>query len=282
MPTPRSEIAAAPWDGRISVLAGTASGRGLAHEEYDPVTDRWTNRAPVPVVRDAAGRHHPGAAAIGGAIYLVGGYDFGGRILDSLSVYLPTANAWEIGPPLPTPRGALAVATVGGLLYAVGGVGPQGNTGALEVFDPRAGRWGMLRPMPTPRDHFALVAAGGRLYAVGGRVGSMANNLAVCEEYDPTRDVWTTRRPMPTARSGIAGAALRDRVYIFGGENPSKTFDENEEYDPAADTWTARARMPAPRHGLAAVTVGEAIYVLAGGPTPGGSETGRNEAFAVA
>jgi hypothetical protein len=74
---------------------------------------------------------------------------------------------------------------------------------------------------------------------------------------------------------------LRERAYVFGGENPTKTFVENEEYDPAADAWAARAPMAAGRHGLAAATVGDAIYVLAGGPTPGGSQIGTNEAFTL-
>ncbi len=158
-------------------------------------------------------------------------------------------------------------------------MGPQGDTGATEVFDPMGERWGAVRPMPTPRDHLAVVAVGERLYAIGGRLGSMARNLDVTQAYDPAADVWSSRRPMPTARSGIAGAVVRDRAYVFGGEEPSRTFVENEEYDPASDTWTARAPMPTGRHGLAAAMVGDTIYVLAGGPTPGGSQSGANEAF---
>jgi N-acetylneuraminic acid mutarotase len=133
--------------------------------------------------------------------------------------------------------------------------------------------------MPTPRDHHAVVSIRGRIYAIGGRLGNMARNLDVCEEYDPVSDNWRTRAPMPTARSGVAFAVLMDRAYVFGGEEPAGTFRENEEYDPVTDTWTARAPMPAGRHGHAAATVGDAIYVLAGGPTPGGSQIGTNEAF---
>ena len=84
---------------------------------------------------------------------------------------------------------------------------------------------------------------------------------------------------MPTPRSGIAAAALGDRINVFGGENPSQTFDDNEEYDPGTDAWRARARMPTPRHGLGAVALGNVVYVVAGGPTPGGSASGANEAF---
>ena len=280
-PTPRAELAAAATGGRIYLLAGTAGGRGLANEEYDPATDAWRKRKEIPVSREGAGRHHPGAAAWNGKIYLIGGFDFGNRPLDSALEYDPAADAWRALPPMPTPRGALGLVELEGKLYAIGGFGVQGDTGAAERYDPATERWTQLRPMPSPRDHLGLGASGGRLYAIGGRLGSMANNLGVNEEYDPRADGWATRRPMPTPRSGVAAAVLGGRVHVFGGESPPKTFDENEQYDPASDAWSARARMPSPRHGLAAVTVGDQIYVLGGGPTPGGSESALNQVFGL-
>ena len=59
------------------------------------------------------------------------------------------------------------------------------------------------------------------------------------------------------------------------------TFDANELYQPFTDTWQAASPMPTPRHGLSAVAMGNRIYVLAGGPTPGGSQSARNEVFIV-
>ncbi|MBI4503896.1 MAG: hypothetical protein HY691_00050 [Chloroflexi bacterium] len=74
---------------------------------------------------------------------------------------------------------------------------------------------------------------------------------------------------------------LRARVYVFGGEDSRRTYADNAEDDPATDAWRAVAPLPTPRHGLAAVAVGDAIYALAGGPTPGGSESGADDAYCV-
>jgi N-acetylneuraminic acid mutarotase len=68
-------------------------------------------------------------------------------------------------------------------------------------------------------------------------------------------------------------------IYVFGGEGPQGTFRENEMYDAGTDTWTTMAPMPTARHGLGAAVVGDTIYVIGGGPEPGLSVTGANEAY---
>ncbi len=60
---------------------------------------------------------------------------------------------------------------------------------------------------------------------------------------------------------------------------PSGTFDENDAYDRHTDTWQTLEPMPTARHGLGAAVVGDTIYVIGGGPTPGLSVSGVNEAF---
>ncbi|MGH7377444.1 MAG: Kelch repeat-containing protein, partial [Candidatus Methylomirabilales bacterium] len=69
LPTPRSGIAAALWQGRIVVIGGEApSGTFATVEAYDPVTDRW---APGPSLPTA--RHGLGAAVVGPGLYAVAG-----------------------------------------------------------------------------------------------------------------------------------------------------------------------------------------------------------------
>jgi hypothetical protein len=57
-----------------------------------------------------------------------------------LFVYDPRSETWSTGPPMPTPRYALAAAVIDGKLYAAGGRLPDsGGLPAmmLEVFDPK-------------------------------------------------------------------------------------------------------------------------------------------------
>lgn len=278
LPEERTEVAVAALEGTI-YLAGGFGGRG-ALLAYDPATDRWRERAAPPI----SGVHHAGLAAVDGRLYLVGGYTGAWEPIASTFAYDPGGDRWRELAPMPTARGALAVAVLDGRIHAVGGVGPgpgRRNTAAHEAYDPATDRWTTtLAALPTPRDHLAAAVVDGRLYAIAGRIdGSYARNLAVNEEYDPRTDRWRTRASIPTARSGIAAAVLGSRIFVFGGESTGGTFPEVEAYDPAADRWSTWAPMPTARHGLGAAVVGSRIFVVSGGPRPGGSYSAANEVF---
>ena len=200
---------------------------------------------------------------------------------DEVHEYDPASDRWQGLAALPTPRGALAAAVLGGKIHAVGGTGWRGrNTAAHEVYDPAANRWTALAHVPTARDHLAAAAIDGRVYAVGGRIdGNYWRNLGANEAYDPAADRWEQRASMPTARSGIAAAVLGGRMFVFGGEAPAGTFNQTQAYDAKSNGWSSHARMPTARHGLGAAAVAGRIYVISGGPTPGNSVSAANEIF---
>ncbi len=287
-PSKRTEVAAAVLNGKIYVVGGfnepslsniAKLAVSNAVEVYDPKSDGWTSAAPLPVRL-----HHTATTVIGDRLYVVGGFTTGFLSLwnpvNSVFRYDPAEDTWEELASMPTVRGALGVATIGGKLYAVGGIGGQGNSDAVEVYDPSAHTWTRKTPLPTPRDHLAVAAAGDRLYAIGGRVnGSYSNNLAVVEVYDPHTDVWQAAASLPTARSGIAAGVIGDTIYVVGGEAPEGTFDTNEAYSVSTDGWRSAPALPTARHGLGAAVIDDQLYVIAGGPTPGGSFSDVNERF---
>ena len=113
---------------------GRRSGRGLR-----PRADRWERRAPLPV-----SLHHAAAVAVGGRLYVVGGYA-GGQwaVLDSVFEYDPGTDRWRARAPLPTARGALAAAVIDGRIYAAGGVGAgAAQHGRARGLRPRRGSLG--------------------------------------------------------------------------------------------------------------------------------------------
>jgi N-acetylneuraminic acid mutarotase len=263
-----------PGVGNVLNLAITAS-----LEEYDPSTDRWTAKAPMPV-----GLHHVGIGVAGGRLYVIGGYRQSGlsvwHPVATVYAYDPDTDTWEERAPMPTARGALSVTEHNGKLYAIGGYDRTANSAAVEVYDPVRNLWTSRAPLPTPRDHLATATLFGKVYAIGGRVnGDYRRNLSVTEVYDPVTDQWKRAADLPTARSGITAAVVGGRVYVFGGEGGAGTFRDNEAYDPARDAWQAMAPMPTARHGLGSAVVQGRIYVLSGGPTPGGSFSDLNEVF---
>jgi N-acetylneuraminic acid mutarotase len=276
-------------DGQIYVVGGfeaPAFGNVLnlsisdKVEVYDPRSDRWSVKAPLPV-----GLHHAGLVAVGRQLYVVGGYTRSGlsawKPVASLYRYDPQEDRWSEGTPMPTPRGALALAVVNGRILAIGGYNGDINVPTVEEYDPQTDRWTARAPLPVPRDHLAAANDGRFVYAIGGRLnGSYSQNVALVHQYDPDSDHWTQRADLPTARSGITAAVLADRIYVFGGEAPSGTFTTTEAYKPVSNSWQTMAPMPTGRHGLGSAVVGDRIFVIAGGPKPGGSFSNVNEVFA--
>jgi N-acetylneuraminic acid mutarotase len=144
MPTKRTEVAAAALDGKIYVVGGFEKP-SLANvmnfaitpsvEMYDPVIDRWTSKAPMPV-----GLHHVGIGVADGRIYVIGGYSRSGlsvwNPVATVYAYDPVTDSWSERTPMPTARGALSVALHEGKLYAIGGYDRKGNNTQDEAYHP--------------------------------------------------------------------------------------------------------------------------------------------------
>ena len=245
-------------------------------EVYDPASDRWETRTPLP-----APTHHAAAAVIEGRLYVVGGYS-GGRVswtpLRTVYEYDEARSSWATRAPLRQARGGLAVVALGGRLHAVGGSGDSASA-AHEVYEPIPDRWTDAPPMPTARDHLAAVAFQGKLWAMGGRTSFVGTQFATVEIFDPAANRWSTGTPLPTARGGLAAAVLGDRVYVFGGEAPLRIFSANEMWEVAGNRWLGKDPMRTPRHGIGAAAVGNRIYVPGGGMQPGYASTNVNEAY---
>jgi len=151
-------------------------------EVYDPIDNSWNYIAPMDISRSSLG-----AAALGGKLYAVGGYD-GSTYLNSAEVYDPIDNSWNSIAPMQVVRRALGVAALGGKLYAVGGSFPAGSgSGVLhsaEVYDPIDNSWNSIALMDISRSSLGAAALGGKLYAVGGYDDSIYLNSV--EVYDPS------------------------------------------------------------------------------------------------
>ena len=285
MPEPRQEAGAVALGDMIYLIGGYGSDTvpSTLVQVYDTTGKQWKQAAPIPVAL-----HHLGVAALDGKIYVAGGFtgSFAKRSpVDSVWQYDPATGRWERRAPLPTPRGALAVAVLDGRLYAMGGERFRAAAGSqtyepvadVAAYDPKANAWEVLPPMRHRRDHLVAGAIGGRIYAVSGR-DRPDYALQHVEEYNPATRTWTERAPMPTGRSGGAAGVVGNRLYVFGGEgnadNPLGTFNQVEAYDPARDAWTQLAPMPLPRHAFGGAVVGNRIYLPGGGIVQGGRAPG--------
>jgi N-acetylneuraminic acid mutarotase len=168
LPTPRGALAAAQLDGRIHAVGGVGlNGKNTsAHESYDPATNRWTSRAPLPT----SARDHLAAAAVDGRLYAIGGRINGdyNRNLTANEAYDPAADRWEERAPLPTARSGIAAAVLDGRIFVVGGEARSGTFSEVESYDPKTNSWSSYAPMPTARHGLGAAVADGKLYVISG------------------------------------------------------------------------------------------------------------------
>jgi N-acetylneuraminic acid mutarotase len=214
------------------VLGGYADGfvDQPLNDEYDPATNTWRERAPMP-----RGLNHVGAVGLNGKIYCVGGFlEQNRNAVTDVSVYDPATDHWQKLAPLPSPLGSVALAALDGRIHAVGGR-DKISVGTHRLYDPTTDRWSELAPLPEGRDHLGLASAGGKLYAIGGRFNTFEYNTNLLDIYEPASNSWKSAKPMPTARSGTAVSVLEERIFVFGGERLGGTFSQAEAYRP--DQW---------------------------------------------
>lgn len=272
LPQPRAEHSVTGLDGKIYAIAGGISnvgGAGMQNggastlvEEYDPATERWRVRAPLPRALT-----HVGLAALAGKIYSIGGFlrDVHQEAQSDVFVYDPTTDQWRALPSLPEPRGSIGAVALNGRIHAIGGRDPTDHVQAThEIFDPAKQTWTSAAPLPVARDHLSAVVADGKIHVIGGRTADYTQVTAYHDVYDPASGAWSHAPPLPTPRSAMAATVYENMIVVFGGEcRGGKTFSENEGYDLATGTW--HTFKPAEgRHGFGAATIGERAYFVAG------------------
>lgn len=274
-PSTRYEAMVAVVDGRVIVFGGfhtTAIEATARVDAYDPVANRWTRRADMPVPFT-----HANAVVLDGIVWMAGGFlgDHPGPATDQVWRYDPVADTWSEGPRLPEPRGGggLAAAPDGSLHY-FGGWLPDRHTDSPDHWRlaPGASAWAAVAPLPSPRGHFGIASLDGLLYAVGGTYthDPWPVDVALVHRYDPATDEWTQVASLPEPRSHLEPSTFvhRGRIYVAGGRSDARgkaSATEVMAYDPATDTWNFVANLPRGLLAPIAVSVNGDLFVTAGG-----------------
>jgi N-acetylneuraminic acid mutarotase len=195
--------------------SGQRAADGSAYA-YDPETDSWTERAPLPLGTE---RGASCVTSFEDKIYVFGGTN--DIALAEASVYLPAEDRWEALPLLPVARHHCIAAVVSDKIYIVSGrdvVIEEVQTESF-VFDPVALSYEEVAPIPTPRGGAAGGELGGRIYVFGGE-GNVNDDNGIfhdAEEYDPSTDTWASLPDMVVPRHGLGAAVIGDRMYLPGG-----------------------------------------------------------------
>jgi N-acetylneuraminic acid mutarotase len=200
MPTKRGSPVAAVAGDKIYVIGGATTAPGSKEtavhptrphvsmgtvEEYDPATNSWRQRSPMPTPRN-----HATAGAVNGKIYVIGGRVGGAFItsgssnVDVVEEYDPATDTWgSARAKMPSARSAMASGVHGGRIYVTGGEGQNAQMmytfRALEAYDPASNSWTVLPSLPVSRHGLAGAVVGNRLHMVSGDVQSAGSGVQV-------------------------------------------------------------------------------------------------------
>ena len=193
-------------------------------------------------------------------------------------------STWREAPALPEPLHHVALASVGGELYAVGGF----NGGYTHVWRMRdqvyrliGDRWEAVNALPQPQaEGVAATAPSGLLHYVTGQTPKgeanrqRSDHVEVHEHWcmDPADGIWRERAPIPTARNSATGGWLDGYLVVTGGRTASGNLQVTEIYDAERDVWYEAAPLPKPQAGTASVVMNQGLIVFGGEifqPEPG-------------
>ena len=211
-----SNVAAVYLNDHIYVPGGTTASGGATNvlEVYDPKTATWAVRTPLPVPIAAYG-----LAALGGKLYLFGGWD-GETYRAETYVYDPLTDVWTEGTTMSAPRAFLAASALDDAIYLVGGYDGAHELDIVERYRPSdegtaAGPWSARASLNQPRAGLGLTTIWSRLYAVGGGWNTA---LAFNEQYDAKLDAWSRiGTPVAGQWRNLGVTALNNVVYAVGG-----------------------------------------------------------------
>jgi hypothetical protein len=276
----RAGLGVVAVNGKIYAIGGThATGQyppdafsGLflgTNEEYDPETDTWTAKAPMPTPRDyfAIAAYQNKIYCIGGA----GGYTVDGQIgyWHSYStsgvneVYDTVTDTWETKKPLPLAGMQIQAHVINDKIYVI-------RWSYVYVYDPENDSWTNKTRMPQPHpdyDSSPVSAAIDNKIIVTFESDSSGQKVMI---YDTETDSWSEGTFGPTnVIGGAAGAttgvnALK-RVYVLGWalvKNPPPSA--NQVYDPEGDAWATAAAMPTGRMDFGVAVVNDILYAIGG------------------
>ena len=234
MPTPRAYFAIGVYQNKIYCIGGTI-GIGTddlynlfpvyinsgVNEVYDPATDTWENKTPMPLEK-----RELQANVVGDKIYLIGE--------DSAGVYNemydPLTDTWTAKTPMPSGALTYASTVLDNKIYVAASNIYSGSR-RLLIYNAETGNWGQGAPVPSDFITGPAIATTGlmapkRIYVLG-----------IDQSYDPNSDNWTTIAAMPNGRYDFGVAAINDQLYAIGGYGPRgfyyrTTTSINEEYTP--------------------------------------------------
>ena len=250
---------------RAATATATATVSPVANAQPAPTlaSGRWETRATI-----ASGpRQETAVVALGGEVYVLGGFDGSGRVVATVEAYDPRADRWRSVADLPLAMHHANAAVVDGRIYVAGFLTGRGfeADGRAFVYEPERNAWEAIVPLPAGRERGASAVAvvGGRIYVAGGLRGGAVADFSV---FDPATGRWAELTDLPARGDHLAAGAIEGVVYVAGGRDGSigRHRARLDAYVVAERRWEQRASMPTSRGGVASAVLDGRLYVFGG------------------
>jgi hypothetical protein len=222
--------------------------------------------------------------AVGGRLYLLGGFTSGTTAITGSFAFDPDLDAWRALADLPEPLTHAGQTSDGKRIYLAGGFygdSPGPSVASAWAYDIAADSWSALPPLPAARGGGALALLGRELHFFGG--ATRLDGKWIADHGDhwvlslDGGTAWREAAPMPNPRNHIGGIALGGKIYAVGGQHLGQEGSGNQVavdiYDPASDSWAPAADLPQPlSHVAASVLEASGKIVVVGGVTQKAAE----------
>ena len=212
MPTGKSNIQGAYWNGKIYVPGGYIGSHITENAIYDIATNTWTTGAPLPAAQSGSN------VAYNGKIY-----DFGGNPgpQAAVEIYDIATNTWSAGAAMPVATTYGRAVVAGNFAYMVGGITTV-TVASVYRYDFAANTWATMAPLQTARTSEELMASpdGSKLYAVMGGDASFFTGVPLAQSveiYDVATNTWTYGNPVVTKAAAPSGGLAGGMLMVEGG-----------------------------------------------------------------
>ncbi len=197
-------------------------------------------------------------------IYVLGGRNASGQVLNTVERYNPATNTWESFPSLRKGRENAAVVVYNSQLMVIGGHTDENETTHdVEVFNAGENRWESFEGLDDAREGLAAIVLGGELYVLGGS-NENEQILTSVEQFENDDEEWNDsdwELDVPRASFGVV--VLDEIAYVIGGFNAFGPVDLVQSYTDAQGT-IEKEPLSMARGGLSAAAVQGGILALGG------------------
>ncbi len=238
----------------------------LAGLVWPAAAQQWEERPPMDQPRTGLA-----AVVLDGQVFLIGGKDRFGNVLDTVVRYDPKSGNLLPLPSMLKARVDAAATVFQERIFVIGGLDGDGNVlDDVEFYDPNSNRWLPFASLTIERQGLVAVASDTSMIVAGGS-NQPEQILESIEVYTEAAQAWEASPVniggdplvLGTPRAAFAAAESGGSMFFLGGFGPLGPLDDVEQLS-AGFTITPREALPSARGNLAAAAIADSVYAIGG------------------